>query len=93
MSDKLWPVEVLPELLLVYGQAFEHGDAQIHGTPAALRRLGAACIRAAASPEGKTTLVSMMATDGEGYAVSITPQQERGMSRLPNHYCQERAFD
>lgn len=93
MPEKIWPAAVLPKLLLIYGQKWEHEDAQIYGTPEALRRLGEACIAASEKPEGQTVSVEMMATDGEGYAVSITPRQEHGMNLLPDHYCQDRVFD
>ena len=93
MPEKIWPDAILPKLLLVYGQGWEHGDAQIHGTSDALRRLGEACIVASGKPEGHSVSVDMMATDGEGYSVSITTRQEHGMARLPSHYCQDRTFD
>ena len=63
-----------------------HGQASIRGSNDALKRLGEALIKASKSGQGAETVVCMMASDGEGYAVTIMPMSDQQMDIGPLPY-------
>ena len=61
------------DLLHIYGQAYEHGDAFLVGNTGALKLLRDAIDQALATGQGQTpdTGDCLFAADGEGYTVRV----------------------
>lgn len=100
IGNNIWPKEVRKNLLHIFAQSIYHGDAQIHGSNDALRRLGEALIKASKTGQGRETHIAMMASDGEGYRVYIRPMSDEQMETGPLPYAQlglpwenDRCFD
>jgi hypothetical protein len=86
IGNNLWPDEARNQLLHILPQEIYHGDAQIRGSNAALKRLGEALIKASKTGQGTRSEVGMMASDGEGYRVLIYPMSDQQMESGPMPY-------
>ena len=88
IGNNLWPKEAHDQLLHVLPLAYEHGTAEIRGTPKALKRLAEALLKASELPQTEHVDVDMMASDGEGYGVLIYPMSEQQIDDSPLPYAQ-----
>ena len=91
-------------LLHIYSQLYEHGDAVIVGSRSGLLLLAASLLHAVNHGEGETPEYDtpVFATDGEGYQVRVKMlPEETGIpfhkitvewAKYPPHYC-DRGYD
>ncbi len=88
IGNNIWDSRARSRLLHVIPQHINHAPLQIRGSRVALRRLGNALIDAAESGKQDTSTVEMMASDGEGYNVEISPMSDQQMEDGPLPYAQ-----
>ena len=76
-------------MLHIFPQPTYHASARICGSQEAIRRLGEALISASKTSQGESPFeIEMMASDGEGYMVSIQTMSDQQMDAGPRPYAQ-----
>lgn len=89
IGNNLWTADARRLLLHLLPQCTYHDPAEIRGSPEALRRLGEALLRAAGrGRQTESHEVEMMASDGEGYWITIRPMSDEQMGAGPLPYAQ-----
>ncbi len=88
IGNNIWPQKFRDKLMHILPQSTYHGDAEIRGSRQALYRLGVELIKSAQGERPSGGSVTMMASDGEGYAVKIFPMSDQQMDSSPLPYAQ-----